>query len=417
MDGEFEVLDEGAVEESSEVTPEGLDNESDGPEGGVDRGAAERVSGEDGQDDGAEQKDGRYGTKDFKAHLAKIKEVDPQAAKAFERAYWKVQGVDKLGTTQELTAIKEAVELHGGVEGIIKLAESVENYAQLEKGFEKGDPKVIEGWAADYPDGFKRLVPAALDKLAQIDGERYAQVGSGVTDKLFQDFGVFQRIAQLGDALSSGKVEDAVAHYNVLTKFLSDMKGLAKGLKDNPYKAREEELDSREREIGERDKKAFYGTVRSDVNSQVGRAMNQEIAKLLRGKRMGTEQGNRVRGQITEELKRLINTGDYPKRYEAVMGQRDRDKAIQFIVSNANRNMSKAVQTVLKDFNLLGGTGASRAGSTQRVARPASSSVPATVAGRPKISDVDFGKTDKATFLGSRSHGTAWLRSGKQARW
>lgn len=359
--------------------------------------------------------DGRYGTKDFKAHLAKIKEVDPLAAKAFERAYWKVQGVDKLGTTQELTALKEAVELHGGVEGLSQLAETVENYNQLENGFKAGDPKVIDGWASDYPDGFKRLIPAALDKLAQMDGERYAQVGSGVTDKLFSDFGVFQRIAQLGDALSSGKVEDAVTHFNVLTKFLSDMKGLAKGLKDNPYKAREDELDQREKSIAERDQKAFTGGIRSEVNTAVSRSMNQEISKLMRGRKFSsTEQGNRVRSQINDELQRLTRTGDYDKRYATIAAQRDHAKAVKFVLDNANRNMSKAVSTILKDFNLLGTNGARPA------ARPAArngAAAPQTVAGRPQIPDVDFTRTDKSTFMGQRRHGTAWLKNGRQAKW
>jgi hypothetical protein len=409
MDGEEAVLD--AVEEIG-----GAGDEGGSPEGGSPE-ELETDSPElpDKPTTEAEPKDGRYGTKDFKAHLAKIREVDPVAAKAFERAYWKVQGVDKLGTTQELTALKEAVELHGGVEKIAQLAETVENYNQLEQGFQKGDPKVIEGWATDYPDGFKRLVPAALDKLAQMDPVRFDQVGSGVADAIFEKYGVFSAIAQLGQALEGNKPEDAIKQFNLLTKFLSDMKGLSQRAKDNPYKAREEELDSREKEIAERDKKAFYGTVRADVNTQVGRTMNQEIAKLMRGRKFASaDQGNRVRGQITEELKRLINTGDYGKRYEAVMNQRDRDKAIAFITSNASRQMSKAVQTVLKDFNLLG---TSNGRPAARPAPRAGASAGQTVTGRPKIGDVDFSKTDKATFLGARTHGTAWLKSGRQAKW
>lgn len=409
MDGEEAVLEqlgeagEGGGQDGGEISEESLL--------GGDEQAEPVLPGEE----GTEQKDGRYGTKDFKAHLAKIKEVDPLAAKAFERAYWKVQGVDKLGTTQELTALKEAVELHGGLDGVGKLAETVEQYNQLEQGFQKGDPKVIDGWAQDYPDGFKRLVPAALDKLAQMDPARFDQVGSGVADAIFEKYGVFSAIAQLGQALETNKPEDAIKQFNLLTKFLSDMKGLSQRSKDNPYKARESELDQREQEIAERDKKAFYGSVRADVNTKVGSAMNQEIAKLLRGKRMGTEQGNRVRSQITEELKRLINTGDYGKRYEAVMNQRDRDKAIAFITSNASRQMSKAVQTVLKDFNLLGTSGVRPAAKPQ--ARNGAQGPPQAIVGRPKIGDVDFSKTDKATFLGSRQHGTAWLRNGRQAKW
>jgi len=411
MDGEEMVLDAVEDQGAADVSTEDVSSADVGGSGEDE--ATPRVDGQGG-DEADSQRDGRYGTKDFKAHLAKIREVDPAAAKAFERAYWKVQGVDKLGTTQELTALKEAVELHGGIEGVTQLAEEVQAGRALEQGFERGDPKVIDGWAQDYPDGFKRLIPAALDKLAKMDEVRYDQIGSGVADAIFEKYGVFAAVQQLGEALTGNKPEDAVKHFNALTKFLSDMKGLARRSKENPYQARESELDQREKDIAERDKKAFYGSVRSDVNTQVGRTMNQEIAKLMRGKRFASpDQGNRVRGQITEELKRLINTGDYSKRYEAVMGQRDRDKAISFIVSNAQRQMSKAVQTVLRDFNLIG---TSNGRPASRPA-PKAGAVPQAVAGRPKIGDVDFAKTDKATFLGSRTHGSAWLKNGRQAKW
>jgi hypothetical protein len=415
MDGELEVLD-GAADTGSEVSDEPIES-ADGSGVAEDVSAdTENTRGDAGERSEEDAGDGRQVTAKIRTHLAELKKADPALAKELQRIYWKGQNVDKLGTTQELTTLKEAVELHGGVEGITKLAEEVEAGRALEQGFERGDPKVVDGWANDYPEGFKRLIPAALDRLEKMDEARFDQVGSNVSDRIFEKYGVYSAVQLLGEALTANKPEDAVKHFNALTKFLSDMKGLSKRTKENPYQQRESELDQREKDIAERDKKAFYGSVRSDVNTQVSREMNKEIAKLMRGKKFASvDQGNRVRGQITEELKRLINTGDYSKRYESVMGQRDRDKAIAFIVSNANRNMSKAVQAVLKDFNLLGTTNGRPAPRT--VPRTGANATPQAVVGRPKISDVDFSKTDKATFLGARQHGTAWLKNGRQAKW
>lgn len=411
---EIEVLDVPG-DTGAEVTadePIEISDGADGAEGDQPDTGGDGTPGERTEEDAG---DGRQVTAQIRAHLAEIKKTNPALAKELQRIYWKGQNVDKLGTTQELTAIKEAVELHGGVEGIGKLAEEVEAGRALEQGFERGDPKVVDGWANDYPEGFKRLIPAALDRLEKMDEARYDQVTSNGADRIFEKYGVYSAVQQLGEALTANKPEDAVKHFNALTKFLSDMKGLSKRTKENPYQQRESELDQREKDIAERDKKAFYGSVRVDVNAQVARSMNQEIAKLLRGKKMSTELGNRVRGEITEELKQLINTGDYSKRYETVMGARDRDKSVKFIVDNAARNMSKAVQTVLKYRNLLG-TATAKPAARPGIKAGAGAQQQAVV-GRPKIGDVDFSKTDKATFLGSRTHGTAWLKNGRQAKW
>lgn len=414
MDGEEAVLD---LEVGGDAAGGGGTDEvipSDVADGGeADSDGAEREAADS---DGPVPADGRYGSKEFKADYDKIKAIDPAAAKAFQRAYWKVAGVDKLGTTQELTALKEAVELHGGVESLSQMAEEVAAGRTLEEGFQRGDKSVIEGWAKDYPDGFKKLVLPALEKLAQIDPAYHEIATSTVSTRFLENYGVFDAIGQLGEALKAQKPEDAIRLYNDLVgKVFQPMRALAQKGNESPNKERESALDQREQQITESEKKAFYGSVRTEVNTNTGREMNKEIAKLMRGKKFSSsEQGNRVRGQITEELKRLVSsTPDYGKRYEAVMGQRDRDKAIAFISSNATRQMSKAVQAVLKDFNLLGGNGAARP-----VGKPAPKGITNnTVAGRPAISDVDFSKTDKATYLGSRSHGTAWLKSGKQAKW
>ncbi len=409
MDGEEAVLELGTTADeggsgSEEVLEESV---STGDE------SAEPTT-ETPPEDGAAPKDGRYGPKEFKAHLAKIKEVDPAAAKAFERAYWKVAGVDKLGTTAELTALKEAVELHGGVEALAQMAEEVQAGRALEEGFKKGDPKVIEGWATDYPDGFKKLILPAFERLAKLDSAFHEQAAATVSTKFLENYGVFDAIGQMGEALRNGKTDDAIRLYNDLVgKVFQPMRGLATKAAENPYKDRETQLDQREQEIAEKDKKAFYGSVRSEVNSKMTTAINQELAKQLRGRKLDLEMGNRVRSEVNEEIRRMVAAlPGYAQRYESALGSKDQAKAVEFIVRNASGQVSKAVLTTLKYRNLLNGNGARPA------AKPApKAGTPQAVVGRPNIADVDFGRTDKATFLGSRMHGTAWLKNGRQAKW
>jgi hypothetical protein len=411
MEGEdVEVLDVGA-DQGGDNAEEPIEQVDAGVSGDGDAGASPEG---DKHPDTEAPKDGRYGSKEFKADFAKIKAIDPAAAKAFERAYWKVAGVDKLGTTQELTALKEAVELHGGVEALSQMAEEVQAGRQLEQGFKAGDPKVIEGWATDYPDGFKKLMLPALDRLERLDPKFHEQVVGTAATKFLENYGVFDAIGQMGEALRGGKTDEAIRLYNDLVgKVFQPMRGLATKSTTDPLASEREKIESERQELASEKKTQFYGSVRGEVNQQVGRAMNAELGKLLRGRKLDAEMGNRVRSEVTSEIKQLLTSqADYAKRYETIMGAGDRDKAIKFIVDNATRNMSKAVQTVLKYRNLLNGNGARPA------ARPAPKpGAPQTIAGRPNIADVDFGRTDKATFLGSRTHGTAYLKNGKTATW
>jgi hypothetical protein len=419
VDGEdLEVLDvgesgdEGSSAQDVQVgdEPGAGDSASEG-----DSEASQEESQEQAGQDAADKGDGRKVAAVVRQHLAEVKKTNPVLAKELERIYWKGQAIDKLGTTQELTALKEAVELHGGVEGLSQMAEEVQAGRQLEEGFKRGDPKVIEGWATDFPDGFKKLVLPALDRLERMDPAFHEQAVSTVSTKFLEKYGVFDAVGQMGEALRNGKTDDAIRLYNDLVgKVFQPMRGLATKAATDPLASEREQINSQREELAKQEKAQFYGSVRSEVNQQVGRAMNAEIGKLLRGRKLDPEMGNRVRSEVTEEIKKLlVAQADYAKRYETIMGAGNRDKAIKFIVDNAQRNMPKAVQTVLKYRNLLG----TNSNGARPPAKVAPKGAPQTVVGRPSIADVDFTKTDKATFLGSRQHGRAFLRSGKIATW
>jgi hypothetical protein len=347
----------------------------------------------------------------------------PTLEKAVTTALFKSGQIEKFGGIQAISEAAEALEVHGGLEGIQQMAEDNAANLELQQGFERGDPKVIDGWAKDFPAGFKKLIAPALDKLETLDKEHYTAVGSYIIGKLFSEYGVYGAISALGEALSAEKKDDAIKHFNALAKFLTDAKALAANAKSGRTD-RDAELDSREQEIAERDKKAFYGSVRQDVNTAVMSEMNRLIRLgLPKGRRIKVEPANRLRKEINAELSRVVNTqSGYAARYEAVMGARDKDRAVRFITSQARTYLPKVVKQMLAEFNLTGSTGTNT--NTQRRSANGNGNrvdgAVRTVAGVPKTGDVDFRKTDKATFLSQKSqgrHGSAWLLSGKQAKW
>lgn len=422
----------GGDESFIEEVPLGDEGAGEGAEGGEGAGEGKGEGGEGGERSQAIVK---LEPLAIRKALREITTANPEFAKKFPTlekavttALYKSGQIEKFGGLQAVSEALEALEVHGGVEGIQELADEIVVTRELEKGFERGDPAVIDGWAKDYPSGFKKLIVPALEKLEKLDEAHFEAVSSHLASKIFERCGVFSVFAKLGEALATlGKDQDggATKQFNDIAKFLTDMKTLA-GKARGGHSDRDAELDQRETEIADRDKKAFYGSVRADVNTQVMSEMNRLIRlSLPAGKKIKVETANRLRKEINAELMRIVNAkSGYADKYESVMNARNKDRAVRFIVSNARADLPKVVKQLLKEFNLMGPAG-SGGNNTQRRVNGAGGSGggggSSTAFGRPKTADVDFTRTDKAVWLSSINAGKAtgpiFLKTGKQAKW
>lgn len=422
--------DDGGDQDEIHAGEDGGDGEGGDGEGGEDGKGGDR------DDDPASRGDKRTLPLEVRRAVRDIQKVDPEFSKRFPKfekeitgALFTRQQVNDLGGLESVRNVLETVEANGGLEGIEELREEVAAANALQSGYERGDPKVLEAWAKDYPDGFKRSVLPMLESLEKIDDERYEHVSSAVIAKVFEKFNVFGGISSLGKALTDGKVEDATKHFNDFVKFLGEVRALAGRAKSDPYAGRSAELDEREKAITDRDATQFKGAVRSDVNTQVTGEMNKQLRDHLRTlKVFKVESGtaNRMRKEINRELQRLVNTDpDHARRYEAVMASGDRARAVKFIMAAAMKKMPQAIKTVARDFNLRPTSG--RAADGKNRPRPGAAQNrgggdrggSGVVRGVPKTSEVNFRAIDKAQWLvlKSQPHGRVPLLSGKWSEW
>jgi hypothetical protein len=417
--GEAVETDSGSEESFIEESP-GEGNEPSGEDAGTGDGESGDSNRGDGEGSHAIVKAEPLA---IRKALREITTANPEFAKKFPNleksvttALYKADQITKFGGLQKVSEAFEALEVHGGIEGLQDLVSEVELTRELEKGFERGDPKVVEGWAKDYPVGFKKLIAPAFDKLETVDKQHYEAVACYVLGKIFDNYGVFNTIAALGESLGAGKTEEAIASFNKVAKFLGSAKDLATKAKFGETD-RDAELDEREKSIADRDKKAFYGSVRADVNTAVMSEMNRLIRlELPKGKMIKVDMANRLRKEINAELMRVVITRPgYAERYESVMNARDKDRAARFIISNAKQQLPKVVRQLVSEFGLKTPvTSRANSSATRRVVDGAAR----VIAGRPKTADIDFARTDKSTWLATMgSHGSAWLKNGKQAKW
>lgn len=423
------IEDEGGTEGGEELggeeteTPE-TETETEG------EGEGEELGGEREGEEGEEPPAGRALPTQLRKALREFVAGNPEFAKRFPRlereltaAMFKAGQADKLGGLQALREGAEILETHGGPEGIRQMAEEVEASRMMEEGFQQGDPVLVDTWSKEYPDGFKALVGPAIEKLEGLDLAAHDRALSGPMYKTLDRCGVIGAMNALETAIAGERLDDIQAQFGAIKQFLMDLRAFAtKAKAPDPLKGEREKLEQERGEIQTERQKTFYGGVRTNVNTQVMQYTNKLLRQELAGKKLRVETANRVRKQINEDLAAAVNTAPgYADKYKAIMNAGDHNRAVQFIVANARQRLPQVVKRVLRDFNLGGGQRLAAGGMPRRVAGGGGRNTgtgSSTVTGRPKTSEVDFTRTDKARYLASlSSHGEAWLRNGKRARW
>jgi hypothetical protein len=364
---------------------------------------------------------------DVRRAIRELSAAQPEFAKRYptlERqvtaALFKAGQADKLGGIQALREASELLENHGGVDGIAGMAEEVQASRMMEEGFKAGDPVLVDTWAKEYPDGFKALVGHAIEKLEAVDLAAHDRALSGPMYKALDRCGVIGTITALETAIAGERYDEIQRHAGDLKQFLSELRNFATRAKaPDPLKGEREAFDREKQEFAGEQQKAFYGGIRSQVNTQVMGFTNQLLRQALAGKKIPIATGNRLRKAINEELATQVNTAPgYADKYKAVIGAGNSERAVHFIVAAARAKLPGVVKKLVREFNLTGSGNASSAGVRRVAASGRASGGGSTVTGRPKTSDVDFTRTDKASWLGSiAGHGEAWLKNGKKARW
>lgn len=430
MDGEELGLleDESGTGDESGGEGGGEEEITEGEEGGEEGGEGE---GEQGEDDQGEPEAGRGATRTLPTELRKaLREFNtgnpdfakrhPQLERQLTAALYKASQADSMGGLQQLRAARELLESHGGPEQIARMAEEAEGARSLQEGMEQGDPVLIDIWSREHPNGFKAFVGPSIEKLEGMDLAAHDRALSGPMYKTLDRCGVISSMNDLETAIAGERFDDIQKHFGAIKQFLRDLNSFGRQAKaPDPLKADRERLEAERGEIQTERTRTFYGGVRTEVGTSTMSLINRALRQELAGRKLNVGTANRLRKQINEDLAAAVNTAPgYADKYKAVMKANDHQKAVNFVVQNARQKIPLVVKRVLRDFNLAGkpkGTIRRSGGGGARLGGGTGSSV---VTGRPKTSEVDFTRTDKAQYLAALGgHGQAYLRSGKVAKW
>lgn len=317
MPDEAAVLD--AAPEIDLGSPDGGEQvsevETDGPEASLESPESTET----------ESESGLTGAQTWKSIKEPLKALDPKTMQTVRKALFKLdelqkhapEGLSKL--TSELSVVRRLADDPDAPDAVPieqLVANTLEERAfwrEFDGKFEAGDPSLVQQMADANPDGFQKLIPAALHKFNEVNPDGYAALVAGPaigyldSQNIQLQFTILDTfIAQLPDSPASQQVIKACQAIYAATEGLRALsKKPVQPVGGNPSKTEkpaEPNTDIAERELRITDKE-WNGDVAPKSNQLAG-----EEAVRIAGKTKFTEQElQTIRSKVREEINARIS--------------------------------------------------------------------------------------------------------------
>lgn len=282
--------------------------------------------------------------------LRQLGESDPEnapTAKELSNTYFSHRAYKELfPDIAEARTLKTTFDTIGGPEGLLELQSVAENFENLDKMLDEGDPRLVDDILAKSPEGFSKIVPHALQALQRTNPEAYRSiiapelasgvVGSGVGDYL----ALALESLKAGDTdIAARRIGNALAWYQSVEKQLQESRSAAPA-SAAPASGRESDLNRREYEMN----KNF---VQRDMNSYALSQIDSALRPLLKGHSLGKEAvADLNEGMLREVGKALLSDKTFQQQMDAFVSKGQNDKAFALAKAHIDRVRTEAVKAV-----------------------------------------------------------------------
>jgi hypothetical protein len=372
----------------------------------------------------AEVKPGEVGAKQIKAAIEAIKASgDVKTAKLLNDTYFKHNAVmNELGvkTVDEARTMKAALDTAGGADGIAQLQTKASTLDLVDSNFEKGDPSVVKDMSEAFPEGFKKIVPAAMDEYKKLDAAGFGNALRPHALEFMQQAGFVDALNQIDAALQTG---DGPAIDKIVKTMAAWFKGQQQQVGAKP------KADP-EREQFEKDRTEFRTKQENDFRSGVGNAasvhynavLDKALAPFIKQHKLSKDAIHDAKQGIFAEVGKL-NTKTYSDTLKANFAAKDRNAAnIQkYIEANLDVVVPKAVNNVMARRYKSVATPTVKNTPT-KVNTPANkmggSAVPVALPKAPVDADIDWSKDrQQLLFITNKAFMKSGPYRGKLVTW
>lgn len=369
--------------------------------------------------------DGRTLPKEVQSALKLLREQHPEMAKTLEelrKAYFSSrQHGEFFKTPAEARQAHATLELVGGSEGIANLQSQVSAAEAIDAAAESGDPSLVEDWASDFPEGFKKLAAPYLDKLQKLDPVAYAKTLQPHVYASLESAGLGSVLSSMQQALAANDVAQVK---DILGKTLGWLDGQKQLAGQRP------KTDDPERLKFEQDKQAFNQekekTFRGDIGRETSAHQSQVISKsltpYLKTRNLSIEAKSDLNDGINREINRLLKADSvYQSQVKAMLNAKNRDagKIRQYISAALDEVGPKATKAVWG--RRYGTSPATRTAptptdKTQAAPTPASGG-PVRIAAKPNRDDIEKGRGWDTLLIANKAVMAKGPYKGRMVTW
>lgn len=420
MDGEGDGGGDGgggsvAVETGDEGGGEGAEG-GEGEESAEEAEGAEETEGDEadgGEEGAAGGKRALSPEKTIEKALNKLRETDPEGAKALRKEFFQTKDYRaSFATPQEARQARETIDDLGGSEGITKMRGEVADYATELTRMAEGDPQAVEELARDFPKGLAKLTPHAVDKLATVNPTEYERLVSRHMAKAMYDKGFTHSNDRLIELIADGKQEAAIALARSMREWIKTAEQFGKAPAAAAASDEMSDVEKARQEVATEKANLQSQKVASTVTKTMNGIVEKHLNPLLKGKKLTLSQKQSLaRDSFTNISTVLQNKKEYQLRLQALLREGDVNAINRYVGSQVALVAQKSVRQAWADRGFGGGVQKTRtAGAGGNGAGGGSVSM----GKKPPADQIDWTKDrSKMRYMA----GEATLKNGKIVKW
>jgi hypothetical protein len=259
---------------------------------------------------------------------------------------------EQFASPSEAEKAKLTILQLGGDQGIQAIESDRAALAQIDQRLAQGDPRFVEELAQQNPEGFSKIVPAALQEFARIDPDGYNHEMSKVFSATFQQRGgMADALFTLQNILQSGNTTQAQQIVGNLQEWVESWD---KNAQQKPTKRANPEVEkiTKEKQQWEQQKlESWKQEVGSEVIKHIDTGTRREFNTYLKGKKLSDQAYGMMLDSVHKELNKLLKEDTNYQKQAAIHAQKmDKDAALKLHRSRMDKYLPIAAKSVYRMF-------------------------------------------------------------------
>lgn len=369
--------------------------------------------------------DGRTLPKEVQSALKSLKEAHPEHAKALEelrKSYFSSrQHGEFFKTPAEARQAHATLQLAGGAQGIAEMQSKVAAIEMVDTSFEQGDPQVLEDIASDYPEGFKKLIGPAIEKLQALDPQSYAKTLQPHNFAAMEAAGLGPVLDAIGQAVAANDLAKAKDLIGKSLAWYQGQKQQAGQVKQNSVDPERAKFETERQKFHSEKEQSFRQAIGSKTSAHQHSEVEKALAPYLKTKSLTNDERADITAGINGRVNALLKAdGTYQSQMKALLAAKNRDpeKIIQYVKAAVSEKAAQAVRA--RYGNKAPSPKAAAAAATDKTNKPVGNpaqSGPIKIAAKPNRADVDWSKTKDILFITNKAYMKNGPHKGKMVTW